>query len=384
MPGKQVEFGKANSINVLCLVSYNFLPAKMGGQKGIASFFTFFAQYVNIVCVTTKSNQPGAANYPVLNILSNSILRYINIFYFFTLRRLIKQYNITHLQIEHPYYGWLAILVQRFCRVKLIVHSHNIEGERFKSTGKWWAGILLGYEKLVHRCADYIFFVTEEDRQYSITRFKAGAAKCLTTPYGIEWKQAPTTEERAEAKAVLQKQYKFGPNDTVLFLNGSFNYKPNLDALLYVLERLNPLLLANKGFVYKIFICGKGIPASITSKNYPNVFIAGFVDDISVYFKGSDIFLNPLSTGGGIKTKLVEALGYNLYVVSLRDGAIGIPAGVTGDKMVVIPDDNDLQAFAEAVIALQGKTSVIPAPYFDYFYWGDIARNAAAFIGAKV
>jgi len=380
MQGKQEEISKASGVNVLCLVSYNFLPAKMGGQKGIASFYTFFAQYVNIVCVTTKSNQPQGANYPVLNILSNSVLRYINVFYFFTLRRLIKQHQITHLQIEHPYYGWLAILVQRFCRVKLILHSHNIEGERFKSTGKWWAGILLGYEKMVHRCADYLFFVTEEDRQYSIKRFKNDAAKCLTTPYGIEWTQAPSSEERAEAKGRLQAQYKFAANETILFLNGSFNYKPNLDALLYVVDKVNPILLTNKGFEYKIFICGKGIPASISNNNYPNVYIAGFVDDVSIYFKGADIFLNPLSTGGGIKTKLVEALGYNLYVVSLRDGAIGIPAGVTGDKLVVMPDDNDLQAFAEAVIALQGKTSAIPAAYFDYFYWGDITKKAAEFI----
>lgn len=369
----------ANKINVLCLVSYNILPAKMGGQKGIASFYTFFAQWVNIVCVATKSNDPSYANYKVLNILSNSILRYINIFYFFTLRRVIKQYNITHLQIEHPYYGWLAIMLQKLCRVKLILHSHNIEGERFKSTGKWWASILLGYEKLVHKCCDYLFFVTEEDRQYSISKFGVKAAKCLTTPYGIEWQHPPAEAERIAAKQALQQQYGFKPNDTILFINGTFSYKPNLDALVFVLDKLNPLLVASK-MQYKVVVCGKGIPSAISNAQHPNVTIAGFVDDISIYFKGADIFLNPLATGGGIKTKLVEALGYDLYVASLRDGAIGIPAGVTGDKMVVVDDDNDVEAFANAVIALQSKTGHIPAAYFDYFYWGDITKRAAGFI----
>lgn len=368
-----------NKINVLCLVSYNILPAKMGGQKGIASFYTFFSQWVNIVCVTTKSNDPAAANYKVLNILSNSVLRYINVFYFFTLRRIIKQNNITHLQIEHPYYGWLAILLQKLCRVKLILHSHNIEGERFKSTGKWWASILLAYEKLVHKSCDYIFFVTEEDRQYSITKFGVNGAKCLTTPYGIEWQQPPAEAERKAAKQVLQQQYGFSTTDTILFLNGSFNYKPNLDALLFVLNKLNPIL-AVSGMQYKVVVCGKGIPQAISNAQYANVTIAGFVDDISIYFKGADIFLNPLATGGGIKTKLVEALGYDLYVVSLRDGAIGIPAGVTGDKMVVVADDNDIQAFADTIMTLQHKTGHIPAAYFDYFYWGDITKRAAEFI----
>jgi len=368
-----------NKINVLCLVSYNILPAKMGGQKGIASFYTFFSQWVNIVCVTTKSNDPAAAGYKVLNILSNSVLRYINVFYFFTLRRIIKQNNITHLQIEHPYYGWLAILLQKLCRVKLILHSHNIEGERFKSTGKWWAGILLAYEKLVHKSCDYIFFVTEEDRQYSITKFGVNSAKCLTAPYGIEWQQPPAEAERKAAKQMLQQQYGFNTTDTILFLNGSFNYKPNLDALLFVLNKLNPILTVS-GMQYKVVVCGKGIPQAISNAKYTNVTIAGFVDDISVYFKGADIFLNPLATGGGIKTKLVEALGYDLYVVSLRDGAIGIPTGVTGDKMVVVADDNDIQAFADTVMALQHKTGHIPAVYFDYFYWGDITKRAAEFI----
>ncbi len=377
---------KANpaAINVLCLVSYNFLPAKMGGQKGIASFYTFFCKWVNIICVTTKSNDPKAADYEVLNILSNSQVRYINIFYFFTLRKIIRQKNITHLQIEHPYYGWLALLLKRFCGVKLILHSHNIEGERFKSMGKWWAGIMLAYEKKIHQKADHVFFVTEEDRQYSINNFKVDASKCLATPYGIEWQQPPTEEERSRAKKLIRTQYKIMPNETILFLNGSFNYKPNLDALLFVAEKLNPLMAANSGFNYKILICGKGIPAEIAGKAYPNVHIAGFVDDITVYFKASDIFLNPLSSGGGIKTKLVEALGYNLSVVSLRDGAIGIPLGVTGDKLVIIRDDNDVQAFANAVIALQGKNSTIPASYFAYFYWGDITKKAAEFIGASL
>ncbi|HWB25344.1 MAG TPA: glycosyltransferase [Chitinophagaceae bacterium] len=372
--------GKKNEIRILGLVSYNFLPAKMGGQKGIGLFYSFFCKKVNLVCVTTKSNDPKAAEYEVLNILSNSPLRYVNVFYFFTLCKIIRQKQITHLQIEHPYYGWLALMLQSFCGVKLILHSHNIEGERFKALGKWWANILLRYEKRIHRRADYIFFVTDEDRQYSINRFGVQAVKCITTPYGIEWGEAPSEEERAEAKKTLAAQYNFSPNERVLLLNGSFNYKPNLDALLYVINKLTPIFLATPGFTCKIFICGKGIPANISSVSYPNVYIAGFVDDISVYFKGADIFLNPVSSGGGIKTKVVEALGYDLFVVSLQDGSIGIPADITGEKLVIIADDNDADAFASAVMALQDKTAHIPAAYFDYFYWEGIAERAAEFV----
>src|SRR6185369_16319202 len=101
-------------INVLSIVPYQVLPAKFGGQKGIALFNKYFATHVNLVCVTTRSNDPAAAQgYEVLNILSNSPLRYINFFYFFTLRKIIRQRQITHLLIEHPYYGWLGMMLKR-------------------------------------------------------------------------------------------------------------------------------------------------------------------------------------------------------------------------------------------------------------------------------
>ena len=80
--------------NVLSLVSYQFLPAKMGGQKGIAFFNRFFCKQVNLTCVTTKNNEPDyAEGYELLNIISNSKIRYINLFYFFTLQNIIKQRN---------------------------------------------------------------------------------------------------------------------------------------------------------------------------------------------------------------------------------------------------------------------------------------------------
>src|SRR5215471_3774905 len=98
--------------NVLSLVSYQFLPARVGGQKGIALFNKFFSRHLKLTCITTKSNDAKAAEgYEVLNILSNSPFRYINPLYFFTLKKLIRKRNITHLLLEHPYYGWLAVLL---------------------------------------------------------------------------------------------------------------------------------------------------------------------------------------------------------------------------------------------------------------------------------
>ncbi|MGC4104646.1 glycosyltransferase [Ferruginibacter sp.] len=367
-------------IHVLCLAPYHFLPPKMGGQKYIALFNEFFGKEVNLTCISTKSNDAAAAkNYTVVPALSNSTTRYINFFYFFTLRKIIRRNKITHLIIEHPYYGWLGILLQKFCGVTLVVQSHNIEAIRFKTIGKWWWRILWRYEKSVHRKAGINFFITDADKDFAIAHFSLDAARCHTITYGTEAVAIPPAAAKAAAKKILQQQHAIKEEEKILLFNGSLDYKPNLQAVDTILQQINPLLLANTQFKYRIIICGKGLPAAynnLTDYSDKNIIYAGFVEDIAVYFSGADIFINPVIEGGGIKTKLVESLSFNLTSVSTRSGALGISKNDAGNKLLVV-EDNEWNGFAAAVMNADIATTT-PPPFFDTFYWGNIAAKAIA------
>lgn len=366
----------------LAIASYTFLPARMGGQKCIAFFYAFLSRRVTLTCVGTKSNDTSLATYEMLPILSDSPTRYINIFYFFTLRRIIKQKRITHLQIEHPYYGWLALLLKWFCKVKLIVHSHNIEGLRFKSTSKWWWFILLYYEKIVHQNADYNYFITEEDKQYAIQHFRLAPSKCCSITYGIEWQQAPTEAEKLTARNTILQKHGIAPHIHILLFNGAFSYQPNLDGLNRILQEINPLLLQQQDFAYTILICGKGLPEemnALEAYSNQNIIYAGFVEDIDTYFKGADVFLNTTISGGGIKTKLVEALGYNTTAISTANGAIGVNASICHGKLIIV-DDNNAPGFVTAILNNKNNTINTPASFYETFYWGNIVEKAIQFI----
>jgi len=356
----------------------------MGGQKGIAFFNRYLSRHMNLSCVTVEANsQLQTEPYPIKNIISNSPFRYINPLYFFTLRRIIREEKITHLVVEHPYYGWLGILLKWFCNIKLIIHSHNIESLRFKTMGRWWWGILWHYEKTVHTLANQNFFIQDQDRNYAIKTYKLDPRQCTTITYGFEINKAPAPAEKQVAGEQLRKTHNIALADKILLFNGTLGYKPNLDALDVILKKINPLLLAVNGFNYRIIICGNKLPVEyrgLVDYREKHIIYAGFVDDINLYFKGSDIFINPVIEGGGIKTKVVEALGYNLSVVSTQSGAIGIPAEITGDKLKVIPDNN-WEAFANQVISLNTENDIPPA-YFGYFYWDNIAAKAAAVINS--
>jgi glycosyltransferase involved in cell wall biosynthesis len=174
-------------------------------------------------------------------------------------------------------------------------------------------------------------------------------------------------------------------SNKILLFNGTLDYAPNLNALKNILFDINPILLEATNFKYTIIICGKGLPAELQElKSFAdkNIVYAGFVDDISLYFKGSDIFINPVVEGGGIKTKLVEALGNNMSCISTVEGAIGVPEKITGGKLTIVSNTNWTE-FSNAIMKCNSITDPIDEKFFKHFYWNNIAEKAASIINSS-
>ena len=350
----------------------------MGGQKGIALFYKYLSQYVDLACLTIKKNESDEP-FTILNQLSNARSRYINPLLFFKIKKLLQQNDCTHLLLEHPYYAWLLLLCKLFTTQKIIVHSHNIESERFKSFGKWWWKLLWYYEGFAYRKADIVWFKTDEDKNYAQLYFKVKSEKCHTMYYGIEQATLPLNDERYNAKKQIAELHHLATDETFILFNGTLNYKPNIEALQNILENINPLLLKTN-MRYKILICGKGLAKEMNAlSNYVNQHIVycGFVDDIDLYFKGCDIFLNPMQDGGGVKTKLVEALGFGMKAVSSVNGAYGVDIESTGGRLKIVAD-KDWNAYQNAVVAM--NEIVIDnnhSAFYAQYHWGNIAKKAA-------
>ena len=361
-------------INLLSIAPYSFLPAQGGGQKAIYLLYKYISQKVYLTVVSTKSNKPEKVSYPVFRFFPDSPFRYINLFYYYKINRLVKKKNITHLSIEHPYMGLLGLFVKSQCNLKFVIRSHNIESLRFKTIGKWWWWMLFHYEKFVHKRADHSFFITEEDRQYAIKHYQLKEDKTSVLTYGTEIYDALTEEQKREQVKQLKAEHNIPESSTLLLFNGTFDYEPNLMALKLLLHHTMPIILEKDENCF-LLVCGKNIPPEISSKEYKNVKILGFVDDIHAVFKGSEIFLNPVWLGGGIKTKLVEALGYGCSAVSFANGALGIPEGIVDDKISVVKD-LDYHTFAEEVIKIKltiYKTT--PHKFYFQFGWENIAQR---------
>jgi polysaccharide biosynthesis protein PslH len=369
---------------VLGLVTFKVFPPQMGGQKGVALFYKYLAKYLDIALVTSGDNERASAISHDLNaspILFANRQIYANLTRLGKLQKLVKDAGIDAIISEHSYPAFMGVWLKRTTGKPFIIHSHNIEALRFKQMGRWWWKSFLNYERWVHRQADFNFFISEEDKEYALTQFGLDPHKCAVITYGTEQKTIPPHPD----KALLKKELGFDPCEKLFLFNGTLDYRPNVDAVNALIYQVKPRLSSHLNS-YKIVITGnRATPELIHSiGQHPQIVYRGFVNDIDVYYRASDLFLNPVINDSGVKTKVIEALANNCTVISFAAGATGVPAQVCADKLMTVAD-GDYTSFAQQIIAAVKKEQPdTPPAFYDYYNWDNIAQNAAHYINKLV
>lgn len=361
---------------VLVIAPYAYLPFHSGGQKFIAQFLQHLGVRTDLTVISVAENDLSlATNYQIIPLLKRSFARYYDTSLTKKITAIVKEQGFDTVIWEHPYYAWLAFRVRKRTGARTILHTHNIEYQRFKSTGRWWWPVLKWYEKRAFQKADGLFFISPEDKQFAIDQWKIGASKCFDLPFGINIKEYPA--DRPACRSAISYRHGINQDEKILLFTGVLSYKPNLDALRIILDTINPSLIAS-GLKYRIIICGKGLPDGMNKlEAYKDLHIvfAGFVEDIASYYKSADIFLNPVLSGGGVKTKMVEAIAYGATVVSTETGAAGIDKTDCGEKLMIVKDA-DWQAFsAKLVQVAEASPQITPSVYYKKYNWESIIEN---------
>jgi polysaccharide biosynthesis protein PslH len=360
-------------LNILYITPYKFIKPNAGGKFAMHQQIKNLSATENVVVIGVQSNEPDTSlNCTFKNILPNAPSRYFNIFLINKIVKIIKKHQSEIIILEHPYYAWLLFALKKICKVRVYIRSQNVEYLRFKDLGKWWWPVLKHYEKWAHNMADGVLCITEDDKLFFE---KQGIkSKLINFPFGTNVSASPT--DNAACKTALLQQYNLAANTSLILFNGTLNYLPNQTGLDIILEKVNPYLqqhLQN----YKIVICGSQLPEKYNQlKDIPNIIYSGFVDDIAAVFKGVDVFINPVQGGGGIKTKLVDALSYGTTAISSVDGAKGLVARVAGPKLIITPDFDGV-AMAKAIIEIVNKNDKMATPqsYYDYYNWSKIVSR---------
>jgi polysaccharide biosynthesis protein PslH len=366
--------------NILSLVWYKVLPPSFGGQKGIARFSHYLGLHHKLCLLCSRNNETtGKDPFHVINELPDSKWQFIDPSVKKKISTVINDKEITHLILEHCYYGFFGVQLARKYQLKLIVHSHNIEYQRFRELNKWWWPLLYLIEKKSHRAADLSLFKTSDDLSIAVKEFRLDPEKCMIVPYGIDRRCEPVNTEKEECRKILEQRHGISPDTHIILFNGTLDYEPNAIALKHIVNEIIPVLEKRTGEPFIVLVTGRIIYREyeylkkLTHRRY---LYAGFVEDIGTYFTGATIFINPLIYGGGIKVKLVEALSFGLTVISYASGAHGVDPDTTANKLAIIKD-SDHEAFANAIISNWNSTNKLPSEFFSSYSWTAISRTVS-------
>ncbi len=109
-----------------------------------------------------------------------------------------------------------------------------------------------------------------------------------------------------------------------LVLTGAMNYAPNVDAALYLIRDILPLVQRELPDARALIVGHSPRPALVAEGQRPGVTVTGFVDDVRPYLEQATVFVAPLRFGAGIQNKLLEALAMELPVIASPLAAQGL------------------------------------------------------------
>lgn len=111
----------------------------------------------------------------------------------------------------------------------------------------------------------------------------------------------------------------------ILGFIGNYGHPPNADVLRWMADGLAETLRSRCPGV-RIVLAGKGFPAWAREafRNQADVELREDVPDLEKFYAGISCFLNPIRTGRGMRTKLVEAAAFGRPIVTTTLGAEGL------------------------------------------------------------
>jgi GT2 family glycosyltransferase/glycosyltransferase involved in cell wall biosynthesis len=131
-----------------------------------------------------------------------------------------------------------------------------------------------------------------------------------------------------------------------LFIGG-FQHPPNIDAVLFFLGEIYPLVSERLGDA-KFYIIGDKTPPEIVALATEKIIVAGLQRDVRPFFDNVRLSVAPLRFGAGVKGKINQSMAFGVPVVATSLGVEGTDLRDREDIMVA----NEPEDFARALVEL--------------------------------
>ncbi|MEJ7848068.1 MAG: glycosyltransferase [Pyrinomonadaceae bacterium] len=327
-------------------------PDKDSGSVRLFAILRMLGKFNRVVLVHVKRKESDAIYERRVENLG------IEIVWIVDFEERFKRENCDVAILCYPKVGNLmySIVRKKFPDAKIIydtvdVHFVRLQREFGLTGDKQIAQDALKYRKIESRLAknaDQVWCVTEEDKRFLLEAAPGTNIAVIPNIHDLHGRGKTFADRR-----------------DLLFI-GSFDHRPNEDAIEYFLNEIFPLILEKLPDV-RFHIVGSNPPPEIFAKNSENVLVEGYVADITPLFESCRVFVAPLRYGAGMKGKIGQALSYGLPPVTTSIGAEGMNL-VTDTEVLIADNPAD---FAAAVVRVYESEEI----------WNKLSDNGYRFIG---
>lgn len=177
------------------------------------------------------------------------------------------------------------------------------------------------------RASDVTVTVTEEERGHVLAEVSDARVTLVPTIHEIA-PDVPPCEGRSG----------------VLFVGG-FEHPPNVDAAIYLVREVMPLVWAVRADV-KVTIVGSHAPREVEALATSRVDVRGWVAELEPLLNTARLLVAPVRFGAGMKGKVTQGLAAGLPIVTTPVGAEGLDAS-DGEQMLI---GDTAEALAERIL----------------------------------
>jgi GT2 family glycosyltransferase/glycosyltransferase involved in cell wall biosynthesis/SAM-dependent methyltransferase len=232
---------------------------------------------------------------------------------------------------------------------RIIYYTHDLHYLRMERQAELLSSAKLKVEAEKVKAEAAKFKATESDIFHKVDH--------VTTPSVVEAeivrKLSPETPVTAlppyhydTAEILTYDAEHFSGLSDIIFVGG-FPHVPNVDAALFIVNEVMPLVWEKYPEV-RLLLIGYAPPIEVQALAGPRVLVTGQVPKLESFFCAARVFLGALRYGAGVKGKIVEALRMGLPVVTTSVGAEGI--GMEPGYHAVIAED--ASTLADGVLEL--------------------------------
>jgi len=239
----------------------------------------------------------------------------------FQIAREINKIKPRTVVLEGASWTFYYLLVVAFLRrvgskARLVYHAHNVEYDLRRQKNAAVIALLTRWaERRLVRRADAVYGVSEVD---------AGRMEILYGRRPRLLANGVDTEayDQVIPAQVLAVRKKYGlPDSSVLFM-GLPAYKPNADALDFLLKEVFPRLVSMRPKARLVVIGGE------VAQKRPWLLNPGLIDfeEVPAFVRGCAAGVAPIFSGSGTRLKILEYMAAGIPVLATQKGAEGLDA----------------------------------------------------------